>query len=170
MTYLKELSSWDKYFIFLAHTISLKSKDPNTQCGHIIVNAEKSIISTGYNSYARGLNDDLLERKERPEKYYWIEHSERNSIYNAARHGIRLDGCTMYGTTPIPCCACARAIINAGIKTIYVKAQDEESWRDWKPEMERSRIMLEECEVEIYVYEYDLTKEYDLLRRRFQSD
>ena len=46
---------------------------------------DNEIRSTGYNSFPKGLNDDLQERQERPEKYYWIEHAERNALYNAPR-------------------------------------------------------------------------------------
>ena len=31
------------------------------------------------------LPEGKKSRQERPEKYYWFEHAERNSIYNAAR-------------------------------------------------------------------------------------
>ena len=40
----------------------------------VIVGKNKEIVSTGYNSFPRGINDNLKERQERPEKYYWFEH------------------------------------------------------------------------------------------------
>ena len=68
----------------------------------------------------KSLFDDYLnvieERQERPEKYYWFEHAERNSIYNAARIGVSTKGSKMYMTCGVPCADCARAIINAGAK------------------------------------------------------
>ena len=70
---------WVEYFRTLAHTVKLKSKDENTQIGAVIVGKDKEIVSTGYNSFPRGLKDNLKERQERPEKYYWFEHDKETS-------------------------------------------------------------------------------------------
>ena len=61
----------------------------------------------------------MEERFERPEKYKWIEHADRNAIYNAARVGISLEGCKMY-LSFYPCIECARGIIQVGIKEVVV--------------------------------------------------
>ena len=76
--------------------ISTRSKDPHTQIGCVIAGPDKNIRSTGFNSFPRGIKDDVPERLERPEKYLWIEHADRNAIYAAARCGTPLDGCSMY--------------------------------------------------------------------------
>lgn len=78
---------WVSYYRQLANTVKLKSKDKYTQIGAVIVGKDGEIVSTGYNSFPRGLDDGLDYRQERPEKYYWFEHAERNAIYNAARIG-----------------------------------------------------------------------------------
>ena len=93
------------------NTVKLKSKDENTKIGAIIVGKYKEIVSTGYNSFPRGLKDNIRERQERPEKYFWFEHGERNAIYNAARIGVSTKGCTMYLSCGIPCWI-VRGIIN----------------------------------------------------------
>ena len=59
---------WVEYFQNLAHQVKLKSKDENTQIGAIIVGKDKEIVSTGYNSFPLGLNDNIKERQQRPEK------------------------------------------------------------------------------------------------------
>ena len=87
--------SWDDYFAGLLSQVAVKSKDPTTKIGALIVGPDREIRSTGYNSFPRGLDDNVRERMERPEKYYWIEHAERNAIYNAARCGTTLKGCTV---------------------------------------------------------------------------
>ena len=70
---------WVEYFrTLVTHTVKLKSKDENTQIGAVIVGKDKEIVSTGYNSFPRGLKDNLKERQERPEKYYWFERTERS--------------------------------------------------------------------------------------------
>jgi len=50
---------------------------------------------------------DLTDRFERPIKYMFFEHAERNAIFTAARHGIRTDGATLY-VQALPCVDCAR--------------------------------------------------------------
>ena len=47
-------------------------------------------------------------------------HSERNSLINAARHGIETNGTTLYMSCGIPCTPCLVEIINAGVVEIVV--------------------------------------------------
>ena len=63
---------WTDYFRSIAETVSRKSKDDRTQIGAVIVGKDKEIVSTGYNSFPRGINDFKKERQERPEKYFWL--------------------------------------------------------------------------------------------------
>ncbi len=90
--------NWDQYFLNIAEQVKEKSKDRRTKIGAVIVGPDNEIVSTGYNSFPRGIDDDVEERQVRPEKYYWFEHAERNSIYNAARIGVRLKDTKMYLT------------------------------------------------------------------------
>jgi len=58
----------------------------------------------------------IPERWERPAKYDWVEHAERNAVYNAARVGTALKGCIVYlNWEPHPCKDCTRAFIQSGI-------------------------------------------------------
>src|SRR3990167_200779 len=107
--------NWDEYFLVLCEVIKLKSKDQNTKIGVVIVGKDHEVVSTGYNSFPRGIDDNVPARQERPEKYLWMEHAERNAIYNAARIGVSTKGCTMYMSCVMSCPDCARAIINSGI-------------------------------------------------------
>jgi dCMP deaminase len=68
----------------------------------------------GYNGFPRGIDDSVEERHERPLKYRWTEHAERNAIYVAARNGIALANCRMY-LPWFPCMDCARAIVQVGL-------------------------------------------------------
>ena len=146
---------WVEYFRTLAHTVKLKSKDENTQIGAVIVGKDKEIVSTGYNSFPRGLKDNLKERQERPEKYYWFEHAERNAIYNAARIGVSTKGCTMYLSCGIPCSDCARGIINSGIIRIFCERGDVTKGKHWEENYDRSWTMLEEAGIDIQFYDDD---------------
>lgn len=144
---------WVEYFRKLAHQVKEKSKDENTKIGAIIVGKDKEIVSTGYNSFPRGLKDNIRERQERPEKYFWFEHGERNAIYNAARIGVSTKGCTMYLSCGIPCCDCARGIINAGIMRIFCERGNTTKGDHWEENYERSWKMLEEAGVKIQFYD-----------------
>ena len=116
---MRQVPGWDEYYLNICKVVATRSKDPNTQVGCIIAGPAHEIRSTGYNSLPRGIRDDVPERLERPTKYLWMEHAERNAIYNAARCGTTLEGCTIY-IELMPCMDCARAIVQAGIREVVV--------------------------------------------------
>jgi dCMP deaminase len=146
--------NWKEYFRNIAHQVKLKSKDEKTQIGAVIVGADNEIVSTGYNSFPRGIDDSFAERQERPEKYYWFEHAERNAIYNAARIGAITKGCAIYLTCGTPCCDCARGIINAGIRKVYLEAGKVGAKSPhWDEHAVRSLQMFKEAGVEVEYYE-----------------
>ena len=119
---MNQIPNWDEYYLEICRVVGRRSKDPNTQLGCIIVGPAHEIRSTGYNSFPRGIRDDVPERSVRPAKYLWIEHAERNAICNAARAGTATDKCTIY-VEIMPCMDCARAIVQAGIGEVVVSAE-----------------------------------------------
>jgi dCMP deaminase len=137
---------WDDYFMTLAKTISLKSKDPSTKVGCVIVGPDNEIRSTGYNGYPRGMDDSI--QYERPIKYKFYEHAERNAIYNSARFGASIKGCIIYISNLPPCTDCSRAIIQSGIERVYYSCSTvPERWRE---DIEISLQMLDTCGVEYF--------------------
>src|ERR1051326_2158045 len=120
-TMARQIPGWDEYYLNICKVVAERSKDINTQIGCVIVGPNHEIRSTGYNSFPRGIRDDVPERMERPTKYLWIEHAERNAICNAARAGTATEGCTIY-VEIMPCMDCARAIVQAGITEVVVSA------------------------------------------------
>lgn len=110
--------SWSHRMLELAKHHAGWSKD-KTQVGAVAWDQRtRDIIQPGYNGPPRGV-DDLPERiHERPGKYLFMSHAEENVISNAARKGVSLDGCTIT-VTHFPCCACARMIINSGIREVH---------------------------------------------------
>ena len=64
--------NWHKYFLSIAEAVKEKSKDERTHIGAVIVGKDNEIVSTGYNSFPRGIDDGVEERQQRPEKYYWF--------------------------------------------------------------------------------------------------
>lgn len=107
---------WNTYFMAIATIVAQRSLDPSTKVGCVVINNEKSILTTGYNSPPRGMVDENVPL-ERPEKYKYFSHAEVNAIANAARHGIPLRDSTFY-VTSIPCEVCFRSIINSGAKQV----------------------------------------------------
>lgn len=118
----RKVPSWDQYYLLICNHVASRSKDPNTQLGCVIVGPAHEIRSTGYNSLPRGIRDDVPERLQRPTKYLWMEHAERNAIYNAARAGTSTEGCSMY-VQIMPCMDCARAIVQAGLKEVVISRE-----------------------------------------------
>lgn len=142
--------SWDVMFMRHVYEIASKSKDTRTKIGAVLVK-EKRIILSGYNGIIEGVEDNVSkvpERYERPEKYFWQEHAERNVCYFAARKGIATEGATLY-TQGVPCCDCIRGILQSGIVEIVVHKQWQDyeksfAWQKWEDQAIRSNIMLKE--------------------------
>lgn len=140
---------WNRYFMSFAALAAQKSKDPSTQIGVVIVKDQR-VISTGYNGLPIGVLDSVDWRNEKPEKYFWYEHGERNAIYSAARAGISTKDSVMYCACNVPCADCARAIIQAGIKrVVFLNLENSELWADHS---KRSCQMFGEAGVELQEY------------------
>ena len=147
--------SWDKFFMMHVYLAASKSKDNKTKIGAVLVK-DNIIISEGYNGMPRKINDNIIERSERPEKYFWYEHAERNSIYNCARHGISTMGAICY-TQGTPCSDCMRGIINAGINELVV----HEQWENLFLQKDRQK-WVESCN-----YSYIMSNEAGIKIRKF---
>lgn len=105
--------SWDTYYYGFAAHAATKSKD-STKVGAALIGLDGEVRLTSFNGPPKGVRD-LPERFERPTKYLFAAHAERNLIAFAAREGIRTKGCTVYATHA-PCSICAQVMIQAGIK------------------------------------------------------
>ena len=115
--------SWDEYFMGVSMLSGMRSKDPNTQVGACIVSQNNKILSMGYNGFPMGCSDDEFpwNRDGEDTKYAYVTHSELNAILNY--RGGSLEGTKLY-VTLFPCNECAKAIIQAGIRTV-VYADDK---------------------------------------------
>jgi dCMP deaminase len=124
---------WDNFFFRQAWLYASMSKDESTQCGAVIVDpTTRSIVAGGFNGPPRMLNDDEYTHLPRPGKYMVFEHAERNAIFNAARSGASLCGCSLY-VVPFGLCAdCARACIQSGIEVVNVieGLRPKKEWRE----------------------------------------
>lgn len=148
----KDYISWDEYFMGTALLASKRSKDPNTQVGACIVNDKKRIMSIGYNGFPMGCDDDDFPWEREGDnsfdtKYPYVCHAELNAILN--NRGANLEGCTIY-VGLFPCCECAKAIIQSGIKkVIYLsdKYKDSDSTRASKRMLTAACVELQQIEI-----------------------
>ncbi|MDR1698188.1 MAG: dCMP deaminase family protein [Erysipelotrichaceae bacterium] len=129
----RTIISWDEYFMGMAFLSALRSKDPSTQVGACIVDADNKVVSNGYNGMPRLLNEAKLtwnKGKDLDNKYLYVVHAELNAILNS-RAGTDLRGCRIY-VTLFPCNECAKAIIQAGINEIIYYEDKYESMVETK--------------------------------------
>lgn len=143
-------ADWTRRWMALAGMVASWSKDRSTKTGCVIVR-DDVLLSTGYNGFPRGAHDDVDTRHERPAKYKWTEHAERNAIYNAARNGVALDGAVM--VLPwYPCMDCARAIVQVGIGQLVCH---KPNWDDakWGADFVAARELFGECGVKVVYVE-----------------
>jgi dCMP deaminase len=145
-------NQWTKHFMSIAHLTASKSKDTSTKVGAVFTDFENTQLSSGYNGLPRGI-EYIPERLERPLKYKYFEHAERNAIYNAVRKGIPLMDSTLY-VTSFPCSDCARAIIQSGCTRVVYEANPELEAR-WAEDMAVASQMLNEARITVSRRNFD---------------
>lgn len=106
---------WSDYFLGLAKVVSQRSHDKHTQHGCIITDRNHRILGVGYNGFPKGLDDNNLPT-DRPDKYPWMIHAERNALSNCV---IRPDNGIAY-VTGQSCNDCIMALWQEGITTVYM--------------------------------------------------
>jgi dCMP deaminase len=121
--------TWEEYFMDITRLVAKRSTCLRRQVGAVLVK-DKRLLATGYNGAPSGLSHCLeagcLREKnnipsgERHELCRGI-HAEQNAIIQAAFHGVRIQGATLYCTN-LPCVICAKMLINAGIKEIVYES------------------------------------------------
>lgn len=142
--------SWDEYFMGVSILSGMRSKDPNTQVGACIVSEDNKILSMGYNGFPNGCSDDeypwCREGEPLDNKYFYSTHSELNAILNY--RGRSLEGAKIY-VSLFPCNECAKAIIQAGIRTVIY---DSDKYAG-TPSNIASKRMFDSAGVEYYQYQ-----------------
>ena len=141
---------WNYRFMDMAHLVATWSKDPSSKVGAVIVDANRRIISTGYNGLAIGVEDSIERLTNRDIKYKIILHAEENAIMFAKRD---LSGCSLYVTTLPPCAHCASLIIQSGIKTVYACKSDIPE--RWKESYDLTTAMFNEAGVKLVFLDYE---------------
>lgn len=140
-----------KALLKMAYEKAKESKDPSTQNAALLVNDTGRVLVADINRFPESVITNK-ERWERPLKYKFVEHAERNVCYISAKQGIKTEGLTM--VCPWAACSdCARAIIQSGIIRLVTHQQaHERSPEFWAKEIEIAFAMLKEAGVEIVIY------------------
>jgi len=150
----KDYIDWDTTFIGMAILISLRSKDPSTRHGAVIVDQNNRVVSLGYNGFARGVSDDIFPWTS-PEKYDYVAHAESNAIDNSS---VPLTNCKLYLWSEkgyLPCSQCAVRMIQRGISEVIIATQISENTQtyNWEP----TRKMFEATGIKVRILEHPFT-------------
>ena len=142
--------SWDEYFMNIAKVTGTRGSCDRGRAGTVIVK-DKHILVGGYVGSPKGLPhcDEVghlmktVIHEDGSESRHCLRtaHSEQNAICQAAKLGIAIDGATVY-TKMTPCAACAKMIINVGIKRV-VCAKKYHTSSETEKLFEKANIKLE---------------------------
>jgi len=124
-THIDQRPDWDTYFMGIAKMAALRANCCRRQVAAVIVHDHR-IISTGYNGTPRGVRNCFeggcarcagdVKSGVALEECICV-HAEQNAICQAAYHGIRTAGASIYVTLS-PCLTCCKLIINSGIREV----------------------------------------------------
>lgn len=117
---------WDDWFMTLARATTLRSKDPSTKVGAVVVGDRRRVLSLGYNGFPRGIADTPERWNDRPTKYRLVQHAERNALDGAECSVV---GATVY-VTMAPCHECAKSMIQRGIVRVVHPPANNSRWTE----------------------------------------
>jgi dCMP deaminase len=138
-------------YMRLAAICARQSPDQSTQNGAVIVGDWGAVMAC--NAPPAGVHRSVAVRHERPEKYAYTEHAERNVIFGAARaRHFSTHKATMYCLWAA-CDDCARAIIASGIERLVTLGSLRGRTRtDWN--LSRADEMLAEAGVDLEIVDW----------------
>lgn len=155
-----ERPDWDEYFMGIAREVAKRATCDRGKSGSVIVK-DKRILATGYVGSPSGLphcNEagHLMKSvydKDGKEHKHCIRttHAEQNAIVQAAKHGVAIDGGTLYSKM-VPCHTCTKMLITAGIKRVVC----EKRYHDDKFSLE----MMKQAGVDLKILNNEVEK-YD---------
>lgn len=119
--------SWDEYFMRLAHEVATRTTCLRRSVGAVAVSPDHRILGTGYNGALPGaphcselggcLREQLGVPSGQRQEICRAQHAEANICNSAAKHGICLNGATIYVTNQ-PCTTCVKAMVTSGIRRV----------------------------------------------------
>ena len=141
-----------------------ESDDPSTQNGAVLLDAHGLTLGEAANTFPKGVVLDP-SRLSGPIKYSYMEHAERNAIYEAARNGRMIEGGTLYAAWAA-CTDCARAIIQSGVATLvrHQPAWAPDASEEWAESIDIADRMMSEAGIKIITYSEALPDAPDVMR------
>lgn len=152
--------NWDEYFIEIMLAVGKRGTCDRGQAGSVITR-ENRILATGYAGAPSGIAhcDDVghelhtVTHADGSESQHCIRttHAEQNAITSAARHGVSIEGGTLY-CKMMPCYICSKLIINAGIQRV-VALHDYHRAQRSKEIFDEAKIEYQLIHTEVQSYE-----------------
>ena len=136
--------NWNEYFMTIAKVVAMRSQDPVTKVGCVLVDVDNHIIATGYNGMPRSLHFTWNKNEGLDNKNLFVVHSEVNAVLHATKSTANS---TAY-VTLFPCNECAKVLVQAGIKKIVYLS---DKYHD-KLSTQASRALLEQAGVCVQQY------------------
>jgi len=136
--------------MMIAADVARRSTCLRRHVGAILV-VERRLLATGYNGAPSGvphccevgcLRDEMNVPSGQRHELCRGLHAEQNAIIQAAKHGVRIDGATLY-TTHHPCSICAKMAINAGVVRIVCR-------EDYPDDLGKKMLALGGVELEVF--------------------
>lgn len=140
---------WDRRFMELAKLVAGWSKDPSSTVGAVIVRPDRTICSVGFNGLPRGVEDHPERLLDRDKKLQYMVHAEANAILSAREP---LNNYSLYVWPFHPCCHCAAAIIQSGIREVH--CPDTTVLR-WSESFDVAKVMFTEADVTLILHTND---------------
>lgn len=109
----KERITWEEYALRLAEVAALRSEDPRTKVGCVLLRHDHTIASVGYNGAPAGIEIDWNNREE---KHKRVIHSEINAL-----RMIKPNECYLAAITHSPCNDCLKSLAAYGLKKIVYR-------------------------------------------------
>lgn len=147
------LTQRDRRLLLDAETISFTSPDPSTKCGAVIAWGAH-VVSQGHNTFPYRVEVTAARMMTRDIKLRMMIHAEVNSLLQLLlmREAPPLEHCTMYIHDSLPCCNCAGAIIQSGLRRIVLPRlfyTDPVREARWHADHELALMMLIEAGVTV---------------------
>lgn len=143
---------WLTNLVNLAREVASWSKDESTKVGAVITTSDGKPLSWGFNGFPMGISDDVehSDRNERPLKYRYTCHAERNALDLAASSVVNA---TMTVTLS-PCTECAKSVIQRGVKTVVVddNGSIDNAPVHWREDLTFAKGMLLEAGIDYMVH------------------
>jgi dCMP deaminase len=139
----------DTWALDLSEVVARRSRDPNTQVGAVILRADNTVASVGYNGFPRGTNDDPEIYADKQRKLLRVVHAELNAILTSHEP---LHDCTIYVSPLHPCSQCAAAIIQSGIKRVVARTNVNRPTTTWATSFQEATELLQEAGVSVKIY------------------